>query len=200
MPFQNESVEYGGLFSLTCILREGNITYARGSIKAAGRDLEPDFVFAAEISNGDYVSLHIDTGNTPSATGLLPVVAGVIANTEAIIGRVTNEPEWSNAPQASQDTWTTMLAAGYYRTAVVEFTTVTAAHSAFVEGTTDVQVAVPLKWDLSLDAWVDAGTGFTGAFSFHYCPDATPEEALVGFGPYSGTTGADDTVGSDVIA
>ncbi|GAF88745.1 unnamed protein product, partial [marine sediment metagenome] len=32
MPFQYESAEYGGLFELTCILREGTITFANASI------------------------------------------------------------------------------------------------------------------------------------------------------------------------
>jgi len=199
MPFQYESAEYGGLFELTCILREGNITLATSSIKAAGTDLDPNYTFAAEISNGDYVGLFVDTGNTPTATGLLPVVTTAAA-TAPIMGRVINEPEWSNAPQASQDTWTTMLAGDYYRTATVEFFTVTGAHSAFVEGTTDVLIGAPLRWDLSLDAWVDAGTTYTGAFSFHYCPDATPEEGLIGFGTYAAGSGDTDCAGSDVIA
>ena len=198
MPFQYPSAEYGGLFHLTCILYEGTITYARAAIKAAGSDLEPTFVFSAEISNGDYVGIHVGTDNTPSATGLLPVVT-TAATTAPIIGRVMNEPEWNNSPQANQATWGDMLSAGYYRTAVVEFTTVTGAHSAFVEGTTDVLMGAPLRWDLSLDAWVDAGTTFTGAFSFHYCPDATPEEALVGFGTYAAGSGDTDCAGSDVV-
>lgn len=199
MPFQYESAEYGGLFELTCILREGTITFANASIKASGSDLDPNFTFAAEISNGDYVGLFVDTGNTPSATGLLPVVT-CAATTAPIMGRVINEPEWSNAPQATQATWADMLAAGYYRTATVEFFTVTGAHSAFVEGSTDVLIGAPLRWDLDLDAWVDAATTFTGAFSFHYCPDATPEEGLIGFGTYAAGSGDTDCVGSDVIA
>lgn len=199
MPFQYPSAEYGGVWELTCILYEGTITYANASIKAAGSDLDPSYTFSAEISNGDYVGLFVDTGNTPSATGLLPVVTTAAA-TAPIIGRVINEPEWSNAPQATQDTWTTMLAGKYYRTATVEFMTVTAAHSALTYGDTDVLVGAPVKWSLGEDAWIDAGTTFTGAFSFHYCPDATAEEALIGFGTYAAGTGDTDCAGSDVIA
>jgi len=199
MPFQYESAEYGGLFELTCILYEGTITYSRTSIKAPGTDLDPNFTFSAEISNGDYVGLHVNTGNTPDATGLLPVVTCAAA-TAPIIGRVINEPEWSNAPQATQATWADMLAAGYYRTATVEFFTVTGAHSAFAEGTTDVLVGAPLKWSLATDAWVDAGTTYTGAFSFHYWPTASNEEVLVGFGTYAAGSGDTDCAGSDVIA
>ena len=168
MPFQYESAEYGGLFELTCILREGTITFANASIKVAGTDLDPNFTFAT---------------------------------TAPIIGRVINEPEWSNAPQALADTWATMLAAGHYRTATVEFFTVTGAHSAFIEGDTDdVLVGAPLLWNLTLDAWLDAGTTFTGAFSFHYNASNVALEGLVGFGTYAAGSGDTDCAGSDVIA
>ena len=196
----NESGEYGALYSLTCILYEGAITVTTtGTHKAAGTDLDPSFAFAAEINNGDYVGLHIDVGNTALLTGFLPVVTTVAA-ANPVIGRVINEPEWSNAPQATQNVWATQLAGGYYRTAEVEFMTVTNAHCAQIEGTTDVEVGAPLKWDLSEDAWVDAGTTFTGCFSFHYQPDADSLEGLVGFGQYAGTVAADDTAGIDTIA
>ncbi|GAF93388.1 unnamed protein product, partial [marine sediment metagenome] len=176
------------------------ITFANASIKVAGSDLDPNFTFAAEISNGDYVGLHVDTGNTPAATGLLPVVTCAAA-TAPIIGRVINEPEWSNAPQATADTWADMLTAGHYRTATVEFFTVTGAHSAFIEGdTADVLVGAPLLWNLTLDAWLDAGTTFTGAFSFHYNASDVPLEGLIGFGTYAAGSGDTDCAGSDVIA
>lgn len=195
----DESAEYGGLFSLTCILREGNITVAAGSIKAAGSDLQPGFTFAAEISDGDYVGLFLDSGNTSDATGFLPVVIAAAAATP-IVGRVIDEPRWSNAPQATQSTWADMLAGGYYRVAEVEFMTVTAAHGALVDGdTTDVTVGAPLKWDLSANAWQDAGTTFTGAFSFHHNA-TTAVESLVGFGHYTPGSGDDDSIGIDVIA
>lgn len=196
----DESAEYGGLFSLTCILKEGNITYSSsGSIKAAGKDLEPTFAFASEISDGDYVGISPDTGNTSDATGFLPVVIAAAATT-GIIGRVIDEPRWSNAPQASQDTWADMLAGGYYRVAEVEFFNVTAAHGAFVEGTTDVLPGAPLKWDLSLDAWVDDGTTFNSAFCFHAQASATPTECLVGFGVFAAEAGNTDHAGITVIA
>lgn len=196
----NESGEYGALYNLTCILYEGTITLTTtGTHKAAGKDLDPSYAFSAEISDGDYVGLHIDTGNTALLTGFLPVVTTVAA-ANPIIGRVINEPEWVIAPQASQDTWSTQLAGGYFRVANVEFMTVTNAHCAQIEGTTDVEVGAPLKWDLSEDAWVDAGTTFTGAFSFHYQPDASSLEGLVGFGQYAGTVAADDTAGIDTVA
>jgi len=196
----NESGEYGALYNLTCILYEGAITVTTtGTHKAAGRDLDPSYAFAAEISDGDYVGLHNDTGNTALLTGFLPVVTTAAAATP-VLGRVINEPEWVNAPQATQNVWATQLAGGYYRIANIEFMTVTNAHCAQIEGTTDVLVGAPLKWDLSDDGWVDAGTTFTGCFSFHYQAAASSLEGLVGFGQYAGTVAADDTAGIDTIA
>ncbi len=196
----NESGEYGALYHLTCILHEGAITVTTtGTHKAAGKDLDPSFAFAAEISDGDYVGLHISTDNTALLTGFLPVVTTVAA-ANPVFGRVINEPEWVNAPQATQNTWSTQLAGGYYRIANVEFMTVTNAHCAQIEGATDVEVGAPVLWDLSKDAWADSTTNFTGAFSFHYQPDASSLEGLVGFGHYTGTSGNDNCVGVDTIA
>lgn len=162
-------------------------------------DLEPTFALAAEIHDGDFVGLYVAGVGTAVATGFLPVVttAAVLA---PIIGRVVDEPRWVTVPQATQNVWATQLSKGYYRVATVEFFTVTAAHGALVEGTTDVEVGAPLKWDLSLDAWVDAGTTFTGAFCFHFQDDATPYECLVGFGHYAGGSGDTDCAGLDTVA
>lgn len=196
----NYAGDYGGGKRLTCILREGNLTVTTtGTIYAAGTNKLPSFAFASELSKGDYVGLDIDTGNTFAATKGNPVVA-VAAAAEPILGRIVTEPRWHTAPSSSQSTWATMLSGGYFRVAVVEFPTVTHVHAALVEGTTDVEVGAPLKWDLSEDAYVDAGTTFTGAFSFHYQESATAAHCLVGFGHFAATSGADDTAGIDVIA
>lgn len=196
----DESAEYGALYSLTCILYEGAITVTTtGNIKAAGTDLDPTFALAAEISDGDYVGIHVGTDNTPDATGFLPVVTTAAA-TAPIIGRVIDEPRWNRAPQATQNVWATQLAGGYYRVAEVELMNVTAAHAALVEGTTDVLMGAPLRWDLSLNAYVDAGTTYTGAFSFHYQPNATPEECLIGFGAFAAGSGDTDCAGVDTVA
>ena len=83
----NESGEYGALYSLTCILHEGTITVTTtGTHKAAGKDLDPSFAFAAEINNGDYVGLYISTDNTALLTGFLPVVTTAAAESTAAAG------------------------------------------------------------------------------------------------------------------
>lgn len=202
MTFQDESAEYGGLFSLTCILREGNLgVVTTGRHKAAGKDLEPTYTYAAEIKNGDYVSISVDASNTAALAGTgTPVVSGVIANTDAIIGRVINEPSLNNAPQTSQTTWATMIAKGYYRTAEVEMFCVTGAHGALVLGSAGITNGCPLKWDLSSNAYVDAGTTYTGAFCFHHWATVANGECLVGFGVFAASATNTDLAGCDVIA
>lgn len=202
MTFQDESGEYGGLFYLTCILKEGNLTVTTtGRHKAAGKDLDPTYAYAAEISNGDYVSISVDASNTAALAGQgTPVVCGVTANTDAIIGRVVNEPELNNAPAASQTTWATMIAKGYYRTALVEMMCVTGAHTALVLGSAGITNGAPVKWDLSEDAYVDAGTSYTGAFCFHHYATVAKAECLIGFGVFAASQTNTDLAGCDVIA
>lgn len=202
MPFQEIAAEYGALFELTCILNEGNITVTTtGRHKVAGTDLDPTFAFATEISNGDYVSISVDSSNTAALAGAgTPVVEGVVTNADNIIGRVINEPEWNNAPAASQTTWATQMAKGYYRTANVEMMCVTGAHTALVLGSAGITNGCPVKWDLSSNAYVDAGTTFTGAFCFHHWATASNTECLIGFGVFAASTGNDDLAGCEVIA
>ncbi|GAF88740.1 unnamed protein product [marine sediment metagenome] len=202
MPFQEIAAEYGALFELTCILNEGTITVTTtGRHKVAGTDLDPTFAFAAEISNGDYVSISVDASNTAALAGAgTPVVEGVVTNADAIIGRVINEPEWNNAPAATQNTWSVQMAKGYYRTANVEMMCVTGAHTALVLGAAGITNGCPVKWDLSANAYVDAGTAYTGAFCFHHWATVANGENLIGFGVFAGTTGNDDLAGCDVTA
>jgi len=202
MPFQEIAAEYGALFEITCILNEGTITVTTtGRHKVAGTDLDPTFAFGAEISNGDYVSISVDASNTAALAGAgTPVVEGVVTNADMIIGRVINEPEWNNAPAATQNTWATQMAQGYYRTALVEMMCVTGAHTALVLGSAGVTNGCPLKWDLSEDAYVDAGTSYTGAFCFHHYATTTAAECLVGFGVFAAGAVNTDLAGCDVAA
>lgn len=194
------SGDYQGGLRLTCIMREGNITIGTsGTHYAGGLNKLPTWSAASELSKGDYVGLHVDDANTHAATKGIPVVE-VLKATNGIIGRVVTEPEWQVIPSSTTSTWADDLAAENYRTAVVEFFNVTAAHTALVEGTTDVEVGAPLQWDLSLDAYKDAGTTATGAFSFHDQDDATATECLIGFGVVTFTTGNDDCMGIETVA
>jgi len=194
--------DYGGGYVLTSILREGTITVTTSTIFAGGKVTQPAASFAAEISIGDYVALFIDTGNTYAATKGIPAVVGVTANTTPIIGRVLEEPRWARMPAATASTWATMLAAQNYRTAPVEFFGLTSAHAARTDGSsTALDVASPIKWDLSANGWGDAGTTFNGAFTFHYDANTAASTVLVGMGAYpAAVSGDNDAVGYDTIA
>lgn len=107
---------------LTCILKEGDITYTgSGLANYKGDIVSQDFVsFASPISKGDLVELSADTANTFSATGGLPVVCPAGTASNLAIGVVIENPERIlKMPTENQSTWSTMLANGYYRIATV---------------------------------------------------------------------------------
>jgi hypothetical protein len=124
-----------------------------------------------------------------------------VAAATGIIGRVISVPRWVKFPQATTVDWATDLSLNTYMIAKVEFMMLKSAHVASVEGTTDVLVGAPLKWDLSEDAYVDAGTTNTGVISAHYQASATATNGLClfGAGGVSATT-ADMLLCIDVIA
>ena len=57
----------------------------------------------------------------------------------------------------------------------------------------------PVKWDLTEDAFQDAGTTYTGAFSFHY-NNAADTSILVGYSMILSGTSDADAVGMEVEA
>ena len=146
------------------------------------------------------MALHTDDANTHAACKGIPVVVVLSANTTPIMGRIITEPEWQVMPTATTSTWATDLAAENYRTAVVEFMTVTAAHTALCEGSTDIDVGAPLAYDLSLFAWKDNGTTVSGAFSFHDQDEATLTNCLVGFDQFSVAASDTDQIGIDITS
>jgi hypothetical protein len=196
----NYSGEYQGGKRQTCILYEGAITMTTtGKHYAGGTNYLPSWAAGTELEKGDYVGLHVDTENTFLACKGIPVVTAIAAAVP-IIGRIVTEPEWQRMPASTTVSWAADLAREAYRTAVVEMMNVTAIHAALVEGTTDVEVGAPLAWDISLDGYKDNGTTRTGAFSFHYQPDATPTNCLIGFAGHGVASGNTDLVGIDVVA
>lgn len=195
-----EAGDYGGGFELTTILYEGGVTVTTtGKIYAAGTNYEPSFAFGTQISKGDYVGLHVDTGNTYDATHGIPVVC-TAADAAPIIGVVVTEPRWVHAPQTTTATWAADLARGAYRTAVVRYFCVTAAHKALHSTDAgDILVGNPVLYDVSADGWEDAGTTYTGAFSFHWAT-ASGAYLLVGFGVYAADASDTDCAGCDTVA
>lgn len=194
--------DYGGGYTLTCVLREGNVTVTTtGTNFASGKLKLPSYAYAAEISVNDYVSLHVDTANTYAAAKANPVVVGVTANTTPIIGRVIDTPHWIRAPAATTSTWADDLAARNYRRAVVEFFGITEVHAALSSGdSTALTVGCPLKWDLSANGWADAGTTYLGVFTMTYDANTAQALLLVAFGMYGAGSGDTDCAGYDTVA
>jgi hypothetical protein len=196
----NYSGEYQGGKRQTCILYEGAITITTtGKHYAGGTNYLNSWAAATELEKGDYVGLHLDTGNTFLACRGVPVVTAIAAAVP-IIGRIVTEPEWQIMPATTTATWAADLAREGYRTAVVEMMNVTAIHAALVEGTAAIEVGAPLAWDISMGAYKDNGTARTGAFCFHYTADAGPANALIGFAGHGVASGNTDFVGIDVVA
>lgn len=118
MAASSISGDYGFVRQITCILKEGNITVNSSAYGPFGK--QTVCTFATEISQGDFVALSDDTGNTYDATGGNIVVAPLANSKDLLIGRIIDEPKWVKQPAASQTTWADMLTGGYYRIATVE--------------------------------------------------------------------------------
>jgi hypothetical protein len=108
----------GTMLEITCILKEGNITYNSGTTlhNYKGKNLREQYVsFASPLAKGSLVGISADTANTSAATGGLPVVED-ITTAVPFIGILLSDPEnIQNMPAASQTTWSTMLSNKYYR-------------------------------------------------------------------------------------
>lgn len=188
MAASDISGDFGFATQFTCILKEGNITVGTGF----------DFMgsttgtvsLASGLKQGDWVALSPDSANTYSATGGLPVVTALAADTDLFFGRIIETPRWVKIPSTSQTTWSTMLSSGYYRVATVEFfpmmvvtANITAAGSNIIPGT---------KSELDVDAsetdgtkgltvlYVAASAGSADIIPLTYVGSGNTESVLVG--------------------
>lgn len=170
------SSDFGFVTKMTCILKEGNVTFGR-SLTAGGY---LNTATPATPLDGKWVALSDDTDNTFDATEGLPVVTAPANGEDLLIGKVIDTPTWVVEPTASQSTWADMLAAGYYRVATVEVfpmsickaTLVTANNAAIVPGTVgilDVDAdATAAATDGNLSVIDVESGGSNDMFSFHY--------------------------------
>ena len=186
---------YGGGLEITCILFEGELTSTAGtSIFVENGALgKLTHSFAAVISEGDFVGIHVDVANDYDECNGLPV-AELASATEGWIGIVKSQPVWHKIPTSAgahaggADTdWATTLSNGWYRIATVVMPSVTMAFKSNVQGTA-ITSGSPVEYDVSENAFVDALTTFdTGNFSFHNA-ETDAENALIGCG-YCTTAG-----------
>lgn len=190
---------YGDSLTLTCILDEGTCTIASNALVETGKMGTNTYSMGSEISEGDFVALSLETYHTYALTGGLPVVEAGNA-TQGWIGIVKSTPVWNKIPTATRSWASAALTAGTYRVASVVFPSLNMAFKAQSKGDgTAILNGAPVKWDLSEDAFQDAGTTYTGAFSFHYNA-ADNTNVLVGLGQYSGASGNTDCAGFDMYA
>ena len=191
---------YGDSLSLTCILYEGNITVSSGTLVETGKMGTNTYALASEISEGDFVALHVDTANTYANAGGLPVVKNADA-TDGWIGIVKSQPVWHKVPSSTQSSWNAArFTNGCFRVATVVFPGLNMAIKAQSKGDgTAIEVGAPLRWDVSEDAFIDYGTTIGGVFSFHY-NNADDTNILVGMGMWAGASGNTDCVGFDATA
>ena len=193
---------YGDSLTLTCILNEGQINVSSGTLVESGKMGTNTYAFnvaASEIKEGDFVALSLETYHTYAITKGLPVVAAGNA-TDGWIGIVKSTPVWHKVPTTTRAWAEAALTAGTYRVASVVFPSLNMAFKAQSKGDgTALENGAPLRWDLSEDAFVDAGTTFTGAFTFHYNA-ADNTNILVGLGQYSAASGNTDCAGFDMYA
>ena len=190
---------YGDSLTLTCILDEGTCTIASNALVETGKMGTNTYSMGSEISEGDFVALSLETYHTYALTGGLPVVEAGNA-TQGWIGIVKSTPVWNKIPTATRSWASAALTAGTYRVASVVFPSLNMAFKAQSKGDgTPILNGAPVKWDLSEDAFQDAGTTYTGAFSFHYNA-ADNTNVLVGLGQYSAASGNTDCAGFDMYA
>jgi len=190
---------YGDSLTLTCILDEGTCTIASNALVETGKMGTNTYSMGSEISEGDFVALSLETYHTYALTGGLPVVEAGNA-TQGWIGIVKSTPVWNKIPTATRSWASAALTAGTYRVASVVFPSLNMAFKAQSKGDgTAILNGAPVKWDLSEDAFQDAGTTYTGAFSFHYNA-ADNTNILVGLGQYSAASGNTDCAGFDMYA
>lgn len=117
MAANDVSGDYGFVTQMTCVLKEGNITYNSSGYGPFGKMAIN--TLASEIKQFDVVSLSPDTANTADATDNNPVVTLPANGVDLAFGIVIDVPKWVRQPSASQSTWSTMLSGGYYRIATV---------------------------------------------------------------------------------
>ena len=191
---------YGGALELTCILNEAVITVSSTALVENGKLGKNTYALGSQINEGDFVSLDVTTANTYDATGGIPVVTLPTA-ANGIVGIVKSQPVFNKVPASTTGVWAAArLTAGDYRVATVVFPLMTMAVKALSDGDgTAILPSNPVSWSLGGDAYLDGGTTFTGAFSFHY-NNAANTSILVGYSMILSGTSDADAVGMEVEA
>jgi hypothetical protein len=161
--------DYGFVRQISCILYDGAITVGTGfDFMGSGTGTISQ---AAGLSQGDWVALSTDSGNTYEATGGLAVVTAPAGTVDLVIGRIIDTPRWNKLPSASNSTWATILSNKTYRVATIELcipicvykaTLICQNASAIVPGTTG-KLDIDASETLAAHALVVKDVGSSGA-------------------------------------
>lgn len=180
---------------ITCILDEGAPTVtASGSLFDDHNTTARSLLWASQLARGNMVAISNDTVCTWAATGGLPVMEQAVSGEILVIGRIVTAPKLVAFPTTSgvADSLTKRLAAGYFRTALVEiYGGITAILKAevYLDGSYGFEVGqtAKLKHNLTGDyaddntieiQLVTAASGGVGIFAFHYGADGTAGDQL----------------------
>ncbi len=108
---------------ITCILDEGAPTVtASGSVFDDGNTTARSLTWASQLARGNMVALSEDTGCTWLLTGGIPVMELAVTTKSLTIGQIVSAPKLVKFPATTgvADSLAKRLAAGYFRTVLVE--------------------------------------------------------------------------------
>ena len=196
---------------IPCILDEGAPTVtATGAVLNMANVTSKVLTWASPLARGNMVAISNDVACTWVATGGIPVVERAVNGEALVIGKIISTPDEFEPPTdtAAGDSLVKRLAAGIYRTALVEiYGGITCIQKAevYLDGTYGFEVGqcAKLKHNLTGD-YADDNTeelqlitcqnGGTGIVAFHYGADGTVGDVLnclVGINaPLTSLTGA----------
>lgn len=180
---------------LPCILDEGAPTVtATGTVLNMANVTSKVLTWATPLARGNMVAISNDVACTWEKTGGIPVMERAINGETFVIGKIVSTPDEFEIPDdtAAGDSLAKRLAAGIYRTALVEiYGGITCIQKAevYLDGTYGFTVGqcTTLKHNLTGD-YADDNTmevqlvtcqnGGVGIFAFHYGADADAGDIL----------------------
>ena len=180
---------------IPCILDEGAPTVtATGAVLNMANVTSKVLTWATPLARGNWVAISNDVACTWAATGGIPVMDRAISGETLVIGKIVSTPDEFEPPAdtAAGDSLVKRLAAGIYRTALVEiYAGITCIQKAEVyldgsDGFTVGQCAT-LKHNLTGDyaddnteevQLITASGGGVGIVAFHYGADGDAGDIL----------------------
>jgi hypothetical protein len=180
---------------IPCILDEGAPTVtATGTVFNMANVTSKVLTWATPLARGNWVAISDNVACTWAATGGIPVVERAANGDTCVIGKIQSTPEEPEPPAntAAGATLADRLAAGIYRTAIVEiYGGITCLQKAevYLDGTNGFTVGqcAKLKHNMVGDyaddntaevQLVTTGSGGVGIVAFHYGADGDEGDIL----------------------